>query len=89
MTDEGSKQEILSRIVQTVGALSKLKTIMERQEHYPHLQNQNDWLLGHLNLPVRMPNMDPYCRVREEDTSYRNEMLPKASRHLLQGSCQE
>ena len=27
MTDEGSKQEIVSWIVQTVGALSKLKTI--------------------------------------------------------------
>ena len=29
MTDEGSKQEILSRIAQTIGALSKLKTIWE------------------------------------------------------------
>ena len=27
MTDEGSKQEILSRIAQTIGALTKLKTI--------------------------------------------------------------
>ena len=27
MTDEGSKQEILSRIAQTIGALAKLKTI--------------------------------------------------------------
>ena len=27
MTDEGSKQEILSNIAQTVGTLSKLKTI--------------------------------------------------------------
>ena len=27
MTDEGSKHEILSRIAQTVGALSKLKAI--------------------------------------------------------------
>ena len=27
MTDEGSKQEFLSRIAQTIGALSKLKTI--------------------------------------------------------------
>ena len=27
-TDEGSKQKILSRIAQTVGALSKLKTII-------------------------------------------------------------
>ena len=35
MIDEGSIQEILSRIDPTAGALSKLKTIiMERQEHY-------------------------------------------------------
>ena len=27
VTDEGSKQEILSRIAQTIGALTKLKTI--------------------------------------------------------------
>ena len=37
MTDEESKQKILSRIAQTVGALSKLKTMerLERQEHFP------------------------------------------------------
>ena len=28
--------------------------------------------------------MDPYSRVREEDTSYRNETLPKTFGHLLQ-----
>ena len=33
--------------------------------------------------------MDPYSRVREIDTSYRNETLPKTSGHLLQGSCYE
>ena len=68
---------------QTVGALSKLKTIMERQEHCPQLLNQNDAFLDHFSLPVRVRNMDPYSRVREEDTSYRNEMLPKTFGHLL------
>ena len=42
MTGEGSKQEILSRIAQTIDALSKLKTIMERQELCPQLQNPTD-----------------------------------------------
>ena len=88
MTDKGSKQDILSRIAQTVGALSKLKTI-ERQEHCPQLQNQNDAFLGHFNLPVRLQNMEPYSRVREEDASHRNEMLSKTSGHLLQRSCYE
>ena len=32
ITDEGSKQEILSRIAQTIGALSKLKTIWKDKE---------------------------------------------------------
>ena len=58
MTDEGSKQEILSNIAQTIGGLSKLKT-MERQEDCPQLQNQSDVFLDHLNLPVCMWNMDP------------------------------
>ena len=88
MTDKGSKQEILSRIAQTAGALSKLKT-KESQEHCPQLQNQNDAFFGHFNLPVRLQNMDPHSRVREQDTSYRNEMLSKTSGHLLHGSCYE
>ena len=54
VTDEGSKQEIMSRIVQTIGALTKLKTIMERQEHCTQFQNQTDAILGHLNFPVRL-----------------------------------
>ena len=55
MTDEGSKQEILSRTAQTIGALTKLKTIiMERQEHCTQFQNQIDAILGHFNFPVRL-----------------------------------
>ena len=65
----------------------KTKDPMERQEHCPKLQNQNDAFIGHFNLPVRVRKMDPYSRVREEDTSYRNEMLPKTAGHLIQGSC--
>ena len=47
--------------------------------------DQNDEFLGHFNLPVR--NMDPYSRVKGENTSCRNEMLSKTFEHLLQGSC--
>ena len=59
-------------------------------------QTGTDAFLGHFNLPVTMGNIDPYCRVREEDTSYRvreedtsyrNQMLSKTSGHLLHGSC--
>ena len=82
MTDDGSKQEILSRIAQTVCASSKLKDYMERQEHCPQLQNQKGAYVGHFSLPVRERNMDPYSRIRGKDTSYRNEMLPKAFGHV-------
>ena len=61
-----------SSIVQTVGALSKLKT---RQEDCPRLQNQNNAILGDFNLPARVQLLDPYSR----DTGYRNKMLPKTS----------
>ena len=84
MTDEGSKQEILSRIAQTVGASS-----MERQEHCPQLQNQNGAFLGHFNLPALVRNMDNCSRVIEEDTTYGNEMPPDTPGHLLQGLCYE
>ena len=50
---------------------------MERQEHCTQFQNQTDAILGHLNFPVRLWNMDPHSRIREKDTNYRNEMLPK------------
>ena len=55
---------------------------MERQEHCPQLQNQNDAFLDHFNLHVRVRNMDPYSMI-QDDTSYSNEMLPKTSKHLL------
>ena len=57
---------------------------MERQEHCTQFQNQTDAILGHLNFPVRLWNMDPHSRIREKDTNYRNEMLPKTLGHLLQ-----
>ena len=90
MTDEGSKQEIIN-VQDCPNSWCTVKTQdrMERQEHCPQLQNQNDAFLCHFNLTVRVLNMHPCSTVREEDTRYRNEMLPKASRHPLQGSCYE
>ena len=60
---------------------------MERQEHCTQFQNQADVFLGHFSFPVRLWDMDPYSRVREKDTSYRNEMFSKTFGHLLQRSC--
>ena len=60
---------------------------MERQEHCTQFPNQVDTFLGHFNFPVCLWDMDPYSRVREKDTNYRNEMLSKTFGHLLQRSC--
>ena len=87
VTDEGSKQEILSRIAQNNWCIDKAQDHMERQEHCTKFQNQTDAILGHLNFPVRLRDMDPHSRVREKDTNYRNEMLSKTLGHLLQRSC--
>ena len=89
MTVKGSKQEIFCPGLTKKLVHCQTQDHAKRQEHCPQLQNQNDAFLGLLNLPVRMRNMDPYSRVREEDTSYRNEMLPKTFGHLLQRSCYE
>ena len=67
--------------------IDKAQDHMERQEHCTQFQNQTDAILGHLNFPVRLWDMDPHSRVREKDTNYRNEMLSKTFGHLLQGSC--
>ena len=56
------------------------------EEYCTQFQNQTDAILGHLNFPVRLWNMDPHSRIREKDTNYRNEMLPKTLGHLLQRS---
>ena len=52
MTDEGSKKEIVSGFAQTVGALTKLKAIMERQEDCPP---NSDWCVPWpFHIPVRV-----------------------------------
>ena len=51
MKDEGSKQEILSRIAQTVGALSKLKTTSKGKNI---ALTSKIRLIGHFKLLVRV-----------------------------------
>ena len=58
MTKEGSKQENLSRITQTVDALSKLKT-MERQEHYHHCEKTQIEMVWAHNKISRTCKDDP------------------------------
>ena len=55
VTDEGSKQEIMSRIAQTIGALTKLKTIWkDKNIALSSKIRLIRSLHGHLNFPVRL-----------------------------------
>ena len=53
VTDEGSKQEIMSNCPNN-RCIDKAPGHMERQEHCTQFQNQTDAILGHLNFPVRL-----------------------------------
>ena len=81
MAYEGSKQEILPRIAKTVGTFSTLKIILKDKNMALMIRSLV------ISIVLYACNMDPCSRVKEEDTSYRNEMLPKTSGHLLQRSC--
>ena len=82
MTDEGSKQGILSRIAQTVVALSKPKTIWKDKkiDLSSKIRMMRSLVISIFQYAYETPN----SRVREVDTSYRNEMPPKTFGHLLQ-----
>ena len=54
VSDEGSKPEVLSRIAQTTAAVTKLRVILERQEHRHQLQDQTDAFPGHIHIFVCM-----------------------------------
>ena len=86
MTNEGSKQEILSRIVQTVGALSKLKTIWKDKNIA--LSSKIRMMLS-LVILIFLYTCKTWTLTAELQRRYklRNEVLRKTSRHLLQGSC--
>ena len=85
VTDEGSKQEIMSRIAQTIGALTKLKTIWKDENI---ALGSKIRLMRSLVISIFLYACETWTlsRIREKDTNYRNEMLPKTLGHLLQRS---
>ena len=50
VSDEGSKPEVLSRIAQTTAEATKLKSHLERQEHFHQIQGQTDAFPGHVHI---------------------------------------
>ena len=86
--DEGSKPEILSRIVQTTAcSIDKVETSLEWQEYFSQFQNTTDALPCHIHLPVCLWIMDPHSRAPKKNTSRRNEVLPQDTAHLIQRPC--
>ena len=81
LTDEGSKQEILSRIAQTTGALTKLKTIWKDKniELSSKIRLMHSWVIS-----IFLHACETWTLTAElERTRYRNEMLSKTFGHLL------
>ena len=52
ITNEGSKPEILSRIVQTTAALTRLKPISNDKECFSQFRDTTNALPCHIHLPV-------------------------------------
>ena len=87
VTDEGSKQEIMSSIAQTIGALTKLKTIWKDKNIALSSMIR---LMRSLVISIFLYACETWtltAELEKKDTNYRNEMLPKTLGHLLQRSC--
>ena len=84
VSDEGSKQEIMSRIAQTIGALTKLKTIWKNKNI---ALSSKIRLMRSLVISIFLYACETWtltAELEKKDTNYRNEMLPKTLGHLLQ-----
>ena len=83
VTDEGSKQEIMSRIAQTIGALTKLKTIWKDKNI---ALSSKIRLMRSLVISIFLYACETWtltAELEKKDTNSRNEMLPKTLGHLL------
>ena len=86
ITDEGSKPEILSRIVQTTRALTRLKPVWN-DSHVSLSSKMSDSLPCHIHLLVCFGIIDPHSRTPKKNTSHGNEMLPQDTTHLSEIFC--
>ena len=87
ITDEGSKPEILSRIVHTTAVIDKAETSLEWQEYFSQFQYTIDALPCHIHLPACLWIMDPHSGAPKKNTSHGNEVLTQDTTHLLQRPC--
>ena len=88
ITDEGSKPEILSRIVQTTAALTRLKPVWnDRSISVSSKIQLIRSLVTSIFLYACESILDPHRRAPKKNTSHRNEVLPEDPMHLLQRPC--
>ena len=86
VTDEGSKPEILSRIVQTTAALTRLKTVWNNRSISLSSKIQ---LMRSLVTAIFLYACESWDSQQScnKNTSYGNEVLPQATTHLIQRPC--
>ena len=67
--------------------IDKVKTSLERQEHFSQFKDTTDELPCHIHHPVCLWIMDPHSRAPKKNTSHRNEVLPQDTSRLIQRPC--
>ena len=87
ITDEGSEPEILSRIAQTMAALTRLKPVwIDKSISLSSKIQLMRFLVTSIFL-YACGIMDPYSRAPKKNTSHGNEVLPQDTTHLIQRPC--
>ena len=87
VSDEGSKPEILSRIVQTTAALTKLKPVGRDRSIFLSSKVQLMHSLVTSILWNSLQIMDPHSRATKKNTSHGNEVLPQDTVRFIQRPC--
>ena len=85
-SDEGSKPEIPSRIVQMTAASIRLKPVWVSGA-FLSVPRLTDALPCHIHLPVCFGIMGSHSRAAKKNTSNGNEVLPQGITNLKQGPC--
>ena len=78
VSDEDSKPAILSRIVQTTSALTRLRPVWnDGSIYFSQFQHTTYAFPRHSRLSVCLWIMDPHSRAAKKNTSHGNEVLPQ------------
>ena len=80
----------ISRIAQTTAAMTRLKPIWKDKNITLRSKIRlMRSLVVHVNISIRMQDVDSYSRTTKKSTSHGNEVLTKDPLHLIQGPCNQ